>query len=252
MNEKSPISDFAEWDVESLRLSIFHPARPTVPGLWEKLMGVSPESIDERPRQQLLREVGRANGNRLLSIIQTQRVDWNFRPDPPTDSEIVTPPTLADVNQAIPVLQRALGVSLQVAQLVERLAFGVVLVQQIASSDEGMRQLSKYLPHMELETRGGSDFVYQINRRRRSSNAPHVQINRLAKWSLEEFHSGALRVTSNQAPQFESSGPRFVNRLVLDINTAPDNSAISAQKMSTLFVEFMVLAREIATNGDVP
>ena len=117
---------------------------------------------------------------------------------------------------------------------------------------EGMRQLSKYLPRMDLEHQGGSDFIYQINKRRRSSHARHVRINRLAKWQLDEFHSGAFRITPSQGPQLETSKPGFASKLVLDINTAPDNNAISADKMPDLFVELMALAREIAAKGDVP
>ena len=255
MSEAISPSDFAEWDVESLRLSIFHPTDPTgrpLSGLWEKVMGVSPESIDSRPRERVLREQGGANGNKLLLVTQAQRLDWNLLPDPAADREIGNPPILTALDQGIPMLRKALGVSLQSVRLVDRLAFGIVLMQQVSDLSEGMSQLSKYLPHMGLEHREGSDFIYQINRRRRSSYAPHVRINCLAKWQLEEFHSGSLRITPAQGPQWESSEPGFVSKLVLDINTAPDNNAISTDKMPNLFVELTAFAREIAVKGDVP
>ena len=252
MSETTYVTDFAQWDVENLRLSIFHSADPNVSGLWQQLMGISPESIDSRPREGVLREQGMAHGNKLLLVAQAQRLDWRILPNPVPDSEIGSLPTLTALDQSMPMLWKALDVSLQTGRQVHRLAFGAVLFQHVSSLEEGMSQLSKYLPHMDLDRRGGSDFIYQINRRQRSSYAPHVRINRLAKWQLEEFQSGAIRITPSGGPQLETSKLGFVSKLVLDINTAPDNNAISGDKMPSLFVELASYAREIADKGDVP
>ena len=200
-------------------------------------MGVSPESIASKPRERIQREQGDANGDRLLLVTRPQRLDWSLLPVPAADGKIGSPPTLTTVDQMIPVLQKALDISLQSVQQVPRLAFGAVLIQRASDLSEGMSRLSKYLPYLDLENGVGSDFIYQINRRRRSSYAPHVRINRLAKWQLEEFHSGSLRITPSQVPQLETTESGFVSKLVLDINTAPDNNAISTDKMPGLFVK---------------
>ena len=250
MHDTRSSATFAEWDVENFRLTIFHPAGHTIPGLWERLMGVTPEAIDSRPRERVHREQGGTNGNKLLFVTQAQRLDWNLLPDPAPDHEIGIPPTLTAMDQTIPMLRRALDVSLQSVQQVDRLAFGAVLIRRASDLSDGMSQLSKYLPHMDLEHRGGSDFIYQINRRRRSSYAPHVRINCLAKWLLEEFHSGALRITPSQGAQLETSESGFVSKLVLDINTAHDNNAISTDRMPGLLVELTAIAGEIAAKGD--
>ena len=250
--EANSSADFAEWDVENFRLTVFHTSDPNISGLWERLMGVSPETIDSRPRERVIREQGGANGNQLLLVTQAQRLDWNLLPDPAPDHQIGNPPTLKAVDQTIPLLKKALDVTLQSARQVHRLAFGVVLIQQVSGLSEGMRRLSKYLPHLGLEHQEGLDFIYQINRRRRSTNAHHVRINRLAKWQLEEFHSGAFRISPSQGARLETSELGFVSKLVLDINTAPDNSAISKDRMPNLFVELTALAHEIAVKGDVP
>ena len=251
MTESIPVADFAPWRVETLRLTIFHSTGSPISGLWEGLMGISPETVDSKPRERVLREQGGANGNQLLLAAQPQRLDWNFIPNPPADPETRSLPILTAVDQAIPVLQKALDVSLQSLRQVPRLAFGAVLTQQASSLSEGMNQLSKCLPHMGLES-PVDDFIYQINRRRPSSYAPHVQINRLAKWQLEQFQSGAIRIIPSQNPQWEFSESGVVSKLVLDINTATENNAISADKMPTLFVELVVFAREIAAEGDIP
>ena len=50
----------------------------------------------------------------------------------------------------------------------------------------------------------------------------------------------------------EASGISFVSKLTLDINTAPDNNAISKDAMLGLFNDLTIFAREIAHKGDVP
>ena len=251
MTESVSLADFADWRVENFRLTIFHAAASAASGLWERVMGVSPETVDSRPREHVLREQGNANGNNLLLVTQPQRLDWTVLPDPSSDRWIGLPPTLMAEEQSISLLQRALATSLESLRQVDRLAFGTVLIQQVSDLNEGMVQLSRFLPQMDLAHRGGSDFIYQINRRRRSSHSPHVLINRLAKWQMEEFQSGALRITPAQGPQLHNIDSGFVIKLVLDINTVPGNNAISVDRMPGLFVELAAFAREIATEGDV-
>ena len=57
-------------------------------------------------------------------------------------------------------------------------------------------------------------------------------------------------VAPAQPPRFETSESQTVVRLVLDVNTAPENNAISPDKMPILLTEFLHFAQEIATNGD--
>ena len=102
-------AEFGEWEVENCRLTIFHSSGSTEPGLWERLMGTSPESIDSRPREGLLREQGGANGNKLLLVTQAQRLDWHLLPDPAPDREIGSPPTLRAVDQMVPILRKGAG-----------------------------------------------------------------------------------------------------------------------------------------------
>ena len=251
MNQTTPIVDFGQWSVDHLRLTVFHPPGFQTSELWELLMRVRPESIEERPRDGVVQQQGEADGNRLLLVTHAERLDWTFVPNPTVSHGTNTPPVLLDPNQAVRKLQEALDISLRSVKQVNRLAFGVLLGQQVVNPSEGMSQMSKYLPHMDLEERGGSDFIYQVNRRRRSSRVPHVQLNRLARWSLEQFISGGIRIAPAQAPQLQQSGSGFVSRLLLDINTAPENNAIAVERMPGLFVELINLACKVATEGDV-
>ena len=251
MTDNVRANSFALWDVESLRLSTFHPERPAQPGLWAKLMGNDPESVNSRPREQVLLEEGGANGNRLILASQNQRLDWTISPGPTTSPDLQKPLVLVDVDQAMSLIRKALGVLTGTYRQVDRLAFGVILIRQVSDVKEGLGHLSQYLPHLDLENRGGLDFIYQINRRRLSSYAPHVLVNRLAKWSLESVQSGALRIGPSQRPHIAVSESLLVDKLTIDINTAPTNNAISVSRMPGLLDEFMAFAQEVAVKGDV-
>ena len=243
--------NFAPWDVESLRLSTFHPERPAQPGLWAELMGNNPESVNSRPREQVLLEEGGANGNRLTLAYQNQRLDWTISSGPTTSPDLHNPLTLVDVNQAMSLIRKALGVLTRTYPQVDRLALGAILVRQVSDVNDGLSHLSQYLPHLDLENRGGPDFIYRINRRCLSSYAPHVMVNRLAKWSLEDVQTGALRIAPSQPPHLAISESLLLDKLALDINTAPTNNAISISRMPGLLNEFMAFAQEIAVKGDV-
>lgn len=253
MRDDAPVVDFGEWGIESLRLSIFYPpGGSTLSGLWEQVMGIAPENQTNRPREGFRQEQGSAEGNRLLLDIRSERLDWHIVGGQPPRGEEGRSPVikLNAVERMTPLLARALGVSLRPLSQVHRLAFGAVLVWQASDRNEGMRQLSKFLPQMDLENRGGSDFIYQISRRSRSTLASHVAINRISRWQTEELQGGTLRVTPTQ-PRFEISEPVLINKLILDVNTAPESNAISPDRMPALFGELTNLANDIAIKGDV-
>ena len=251
MSQTTPIGDFGQWNVEHLRLTIFHPSGVDTLNLWERLMGVPPESRDERPREGVVQQQGEAGGNRLLLITRAERFDWTVIPNPASDPGIMATPILVDINQAMTLVQEALRISLQSVRVVDRLAFGALLGQQVTDPSEGMSRLSKYLPRLELEDRGVSDFIYQINRRRLSSRVPHALLNRVARWSSEQIIGGQVRITPARAPQVQSSTTGYINRLLLDVNTLPGNSAIAPDRISGLFVELVEIACKVASEGDV-
>ena len=246
--------DFGGWDVESLRFSIFFPTGATPPGsgLWEEVTGTTPESIDSRPRESVVLEVGNIGRNQLLLATQNQRLDWHIRPILTSTPRARTLMVLADVEETLPVLQKAVQCSLETVRQVHRFAFAPVLVKQAPSLNEGLRQLSKYLPDLRLGSLGGSDFIYQINRRRSSKVAALIQINRLAKWVVEEFQVNTLSVNPSQGARLQTTKSGFASKLTLDINTTPGSGEVSRDTIPELFDELVMLACEVATKGDVP
>ena len=253
MNEPSLTHKFGEWSVESLRLTTFHGVKSPPQGLWSELMGINPESQDSRPREQFTREQGPLGENRLLLETQRQRLDWKVFPSPPPaasngGSDV---PNLLAVEQGVELLQNALTVTLKHISLVNRLALGVVLLKSAMDSSEGIATIVKYVPHLASALDGTSDLIYQINRKRHSRVAPHVEINRLCKWTLEQYQGGALLISPSQNPVFQPDKTRFLAKASLDINTVPSDTAISTKRMPALLGEFIELAREVAIKGDI-
>ena len=190
---EAEITGFSEWDVENLRLTIFHPNRDPQGGLWRELVGAHPTSTDYRHQERVVLEHGDVSGNKLFLASQSERLDWQIQAPPP-EGPGATIPTLVDVPGGMKLLQGALVASLPGIGPVQRLALGAILVQTVKDTDDGFKVLSRHLPRLELETNGPRNFVYQTNRRRRSSSVSHVQVNRLAKWSLEENQTGLISI----------------------------------------------------------
>ncbi len=214
-------------------------------------MGIPPESSDTRAREGIIQEQGVVDGDALLLVIQRGRLDWNLLPGPDHSGDRRGLPALMAVGQAIPLLGRALYPTIDACGAVGRLALGGVLTRHAPDLSNGLKQLSKYLPRLDLENQGGPDFAFQINRRRTSITAPHVQINRLAKWQLDEIQGTTFTVGPTRSPILETQRV-LVSKLTLDINTTPSSSAFAVASVPDLYNEFVVLAREIATQGDTP
>lgn len=251
MNGDTSTADFGEWDIESLRLSIFHPGGSVGSGLWRQLMGEPPENSNVMERQGITQEQGTVDGNVLLLVIQNGRLDWQLLPGPTTGSIRGSPPTLAVAGPKIPLLRRALDVSIPLCGRVSRLALGAVLTRVAQDQAEGLELLSRYLPRIEFGDREFSDFVFQINRRRPSPSAPHVRVNRLSRWQLEEVQSGTFAVGPSRSPDFQLSQPIYMTKLTLDINTLPGGSAFSNDRVPGLFDDLTEFACGIAAKGDI-
>ena len=241
--------NFSEWDVENLRLSVFTPNDLPM-GLWSVVAQAEPESIDRRPRDRTATEAGPMLGNVLKTITQPGRIDWLFQFTVLPTRRIHT---LSNVPDSIATLRRSLATTLAEVSYVDRLAFGASLIKQVDSQREGVQTLSPYLSHLPL-TGDIRDFMHRVNRRRRLSSDPRVQVNRLATWSVEEIIS--LRIAMPQGriamPQgrVDVGPPDLVRKLLLDINTVPSGARASG-KARPWFDELVVMAIEIAAKGDI-
>ena len=250
-----PEAGFGDWDVESLRASIFHQADLGVSELssiWQSATGNEPESINSQPQNRVTRATGRLGENNLLLSTQDERIDWLIRPILDPNQQQVPVPVLRGVEGTSSFLHKAILNSLQKIPVVMRLAFAPVLVRRVSNPTEGLKQLAVYLPGVDLDSLEARDFVYQINRRRVSTSASHIQINRLARWSTEHIEGVEIAMTPSQQPRVIQTENIFTRKLNLDINTATVKSAMANERIPSLFDELMSLASELAIEGDAP
>ena len=247
--------NIGDWDVENLRVTLFPTSGPRSTdqqtGLWQEVTGQPPDSIDSRPRQRLTRVFGRIRDNQLLLGIQDERVDWHVQPFVPANEQPDGVPTVATANEMLTIMHDAVQKTLSTVRIVQRLAFAMSLVREVPDVPTGMYQLSGYLPNVTLDPAGSSDFIYQINRRRRSASVSHAEINRLGRWSVDQIGSIGFRVVAGQPRVHQDESPYYVRKLVTDINTTPTTSAMANDRIHDLFHEMVVISNELATEGDV-
>ena len=249
-------ADFGAWDVESLRLTVFHQTTPSPAGLWRMLMDTDPINTERRPAEQKVIEQGPASPDTILLETQPQRLDWHQLPSgPPTalaGGDDVTVAVLLNPTQCCALLERALAVTLGAVTIVPRIALGATLIQVFPDLQQAQACLAHYIPHLSLEVQSGaSDLVYQVNRARRSTTMPSVRINRLSTWTLAGFVNVPLTFNPATGVRLADQQKRDVLRAVLDINNAPMQSDISSKRFPALLTEFIDLAKEIANKGDV-
>jgi hypothetical protein len=142
------------------------------------------------------------------------------------------------------------------APALQRIAFGAILRLPVNDRIFGYQKLASYLHHVDLDPVGSTEFLYQINRPRKSkSGVENLSINRLSKWSVAFTQQATYTVQDPQAAQFQLTGLQkdIHCRLELDINTVPDiEGDFAAKDAQQIFNELVDLGREIATNGDIP
>lgn len=212
-------------------------------------VGEPPESKVSQPKVGVIQEQGRFSTGILTLISQPGRIDWLL--------------TGSDKAELAGPFEEALGpfVSLIVrwfgnAPVLQRIAFGAVLRLPVNNRTEGYQKLSGYLHHVELDPEGSTEFLFQINRPRKSrSGNETLSLNRLSKWSVVLAQQATFTVQSPESAQFQLMNLQKDHfcRLELDINTAPDiEGDLPANALPEIFNELVELGLEIAKKGDIP
>lgn len=239
------------WKVRSLRLTLFiAPDGASATELrWEQLVGAKPESTMSRGNQEY--QEGPLETGRLLLQKQQGRVDLLYVGSSQADQPQEPVATLGDFEPACERLrvlaQKVFG---KVTHCV-RLALGAELVQPAATSSAAYKMLVDHMRSAKFTFEGGQEFVYQMNRPRKSSVIPSLTINRLTRWNASSWQP----VTLELGPGVRAlSGPPRVGAVVTtDVNTDGERSdPLATDKLLDLFDELCDLTIEIRDRGDVP
>lgn len=246
----------AIWEAETLRLTCFFdatdPSGLPGPGMWAARLGDEPTLSEKKPKEASWREVGEFADAELTLQLAGSRFDWVLSPASAVPS---IEQMLARLGPYPSAAGRLLSVwsewlrSLDTPML--RLAFGAVLVADVADRRQGYETLAGYLPQLTIDPDGSSDLIYQINRPRPSKVISGLMLNRLSHWSVSQmvqivFQAGGVVQTPLPATH--------LCRLTLDLNTIPtnNNEKLPQARLVPLLEELQGFALEIAQNGDIP
>ena len=237
-----------DWQTESLRLSVF-PANPddaTRTPYWETLFPTPPDVVRRQSQISQVIEEGPWENVRLQVAGQPGRIDWRTIPAVPIrGGPLVTGPFASAVPPFRGLMERWLA---KFDPPVTRIAFGATMLLPAPSLSEACLRLNAMLPSVTIDPDGIRDFMYRINRQRRSAYND-IQINRLSTWAAVQAIGIEIAIGTG-APSARPTQEEHFCRLELDVNTVP--ASIPRGKQPTVFGELVDAATEIAEQGDVP
>ena len=243
------------WNVELLRFTGFLTPNVQVgePSWWEKIVGEKSETRLYRSKKGQFQEKGLLDDGEFVLGIEPFRIDWIFRVIESQGENIKSSlGAFKDVVNSFLSLMNKWFLMDNLPTL-QRVAFGAVIFQPVESRKIGYEKLSKYLSEsVKMDPDGSSDFIYQINRQRKSKlKIPDLLINRLTKWSVQRYRLIGIAFEPESKTIYEGQ-ENFACRLELDINTIP-NSEINfdADKYKNIFNELINLGIEISEKGDI-
>jgi hypothetical protein len=242
------IPDQAPWQTQLIRLTAFplYNDRAKEEVWWERILGAPADARTVKSRENLFQDEGEFESGHLALSIRPGRVDWIWTVDALADLGAAGIPTLGSFPQALRLFRSKLDAWLDIAPPIVRLAFGVILDQSAQDKKSTYELLQEYLPAVKLSPDNSGDFLYQINRPRKSQVLPGYTINRLSKWM------GMRGVISNANEKgLLNMKELSVARLEIDVNSNLEgNEPIDPVKIRPLLVELVSLTEEIVRIGD--
>lgn len=241
------LPDLNVWQAEVLRLSIFlkEPVNVKNQNWWSEVTGQSSETQTNKPSTGEYVEDGIVGDWRLSLNIGLARIDWIVYPINPKVNAFSTVGCYVEaVQHFIDLLSGWLSTS---CPPVKRIAFGVVLIQEVAERISGYKLLKDYLPIVKIDPDSWSDLLFQVNHRMNSKVIADLEINQLAKWGVVRI---AFFPMTGSGPQ-EVLSELSACRLEIDFSTSAKNETpFDPAKLKDLFIELKTLGDKLASEGD--
>jgi hypothetical protein len=246
------------WSIETLRLTGFLKIPQNIKEMeswWSAFTGIEPQEKIFQGSVNLI-EKGPWEQGLLQLTITPFRFDFVFVP-PQNPLEMIKEPSVAILGDFPDSAKEFIAASkkwLENPPVLNRLAFGCVLVHEASDKVEGYKNLEKFLsPMVEIDSENSRDLFYQINRPRASKAFPKVLINRVSKWNVMGFIVKNLSVVGSQVLDAgtQSNTEKIIDRLELDISTDQNHTDITKDQSGLFLDEFIENAKEISVRGDV-
>lgn len=238
------------WLSEIFRLTVFFQAveETEFTNWWKHIAGDDPENRNSQPKIKTLQDEGPYEGGQLVVSVQVNRADLLFLPSFDKNINMPNPEKLLPFDAGRNIFENLVKRWLEVSPELSRIAFGTILDIPVPNKIAGYNELAKYLTTINIDSDESSDFLYQINRPRKSNVVPNLKINRLSKWAVAIAELNVIKNLSFAATSQET----LLTRLEMDINTFPGNKEnLPRDKYYEIFSELLSLAVELSQKGDV-
>lgn len=244
------------WKVETMRLTAFTlTADQADPDMWwDSVVGSPPESklVKMKGASQMFE--GIIDSRKLVLNVEVNRVDWVIAPNIGPDEDLKDVPNVGAFEDVSKSFEEMSLRWLAMERPIQRLAWGATLLLPVADRKAGYHTLGKYLPSVKLDPDTSADFLYQINRWKKSSVIPDLIVNVLQKWSVMKIQRIVAQIPSTGGGIMGAvTGEGFdACRIELDINSAPDyQGSFNADQAKALYFEFAGYGAAVAAKGEL-
>jgi hypothetical protein len=199
---------------------------------------------------------GKRDGLMVGCIVQPTRIDLNLTPPPPETSEPGVPSFALIENTSrlhgeLERLTHFVGGSV-ITNSVSRVGLYLHFIKLTQTIVEANGELLGVMPtEYRVRITDEEDFVFQVNRPRKSQKVDGPTINFLRKWNVDRFQVFNIAIAGG-SPVVDSrtltpqQGQEFIGAsVVFDFNTVPSNIALDSKERSSLLVECLTAAKEI-------
>lgn len=202
---------------------------------WQSLVGAEPESVTNRPAQQLSIQEGPFANGRLVITSHPGRVDIALSAIP---TDPMKHPSLGDFVSISAVFEARLN-SIKLPT-VARLAMGVTLNVFPESLEKSKAMFRELVPELNFGT-DVSDLMLQVNRVKKFPRISGMVMNRLTRWS--QLVSQTVQYQNSEAMATKNN---HLIQLELDLNTSPASKLPHADTYKTIIAAFFSEARSLA------
>lgn len=211
------------WQTESVRVTFLGVPEGSGKSLsWSSVTGVEPETVTNKPAQQIKTEEGVWENGHLVLSVNPGRIDFTYTGLPPTD--LKDAPNLGDFVDVSKKLEKALKQS--ELPKCARIATGARLQILFSSQADCVKFLRKTLPGLAIDEEC-VDIMFQFNKQKKLKQSG-VLANRIVRWSQLMVQTFAVPIGSEK--QFSEhkqvldgslASVQYVVQLELDFNTVP-------------------------------
>ena len=222
------------WATETIRLTLLG-VPEGVNVSWKSVAGAEPESVTNRPAQQLSIQEGPFGNGRLVITSHPGRVDIALGAIP---TDPMSHPSLGEFASVSANFEASLN-RLKLPT-VARLAMGATLNVFPDSLVASTLMLKQLVPELSFGP-DASDLVFQVNRAKKFPKISGMVMNRLTKWS--QLLSQTVQYQNNEAMNTRHN---HLIQLELDLNTSPSSKLPHADAYKSIIAAFFSEARALA------